>query len=481
MNFEVWDEFYRKSIYAGFSEIEKTNGILLGFNANVDAIKPVNEELLHVLTAEESNVDITQIPKNKIIRTPHDLLVGLLHCMKNGVGEEWQITNPNVYTWLSETLSPEAFAIGGQSGIMANVSSRLGVKNIILNAPVVPIMLAKLLEKGVLIPKLINNELRLLNPHEIAIDSKELVHWIFEFRKGFKVVINDRSFVVPESRRFIATYDPINSEVTIDPGFVEAGKKYAKKVKGAVLGGHHLLKPNNPSDYYIKKAKFTKNIIEMWKSVNQDFLVKYEAGYFSSTIIADIIKQIIFSSVDIIGINEQELYQMVKLPSLSPNITYQERAMLLLKSLIKLSELGKPRIGIHFHSMTLDMFYLINSDILIKNEDFDALRNSLSLAALLTSVTAFLGNIPSKKDLLTYAKNHENPLYYTDLSKKIVNSISEYVERYGGKKEDIETLGYTSFMNGVLFVIPIKYVPHPIKSVGLGDTCSVTQFLSYPM
>ena len=480
MNFEVWDEFYQKSIDAGFREIEKTNGISLGFNANVDAIKPVNEELLHVLTAEENNVDITQIPKNKIIRTPNDLLIGLLHCMKNGVGEEWQITNPNVYTWLSETLSPEALAIGGQSGIMANVSSRLGVKNIILNAPVVPITLAKLLEKGVLIPRLVNNELRLLNPHEIAVDSKELVHWIFEFRKGFKVVINDRSFVVPESRRFIATYDPINSEVTIDPGFVEAGKKYAKKTKGAVLGGHHLLKPNKPSDYYIKKAKFTRDIIEMWKSVNQDFLVKYEAGYFSSVMIADIIKQIIFNIVDIIGINEQELYQMVGLTSLSPNNTPQERALLLLKSLIKLGGSAKPRIGIHFHSMTLDMFYLINSDTLIKSKDFDALRNSLSLASLLTSVTALLGDIPSKKNLLTYAKNHEKHLYYTDLSKKMVTSISEYVERYGGKKEDIENLGYTSFMNGVLFVIPIKYVSHPIKSVGLGDTCSVTHFLSYP-
>ena len=478
MNISHWNTLYRESIERGFNIVEKINGVMLGFNTNIDAIKYVDEMVLQKF----SGVRPASERSNKIeksIFTLSDLFEGLLHCMENGVGEEWQIIDASVYNWLNHNFHPNSLTIGGQSGIMANVASNLGVKKVILNAPVVPRLLKDLLNEKILIPKIVDDNFRLFSIREIPSDNDGLIHWIFEFKKGFKVVTHEKNFVVPESRRFIATYDPVNSEVVIDSAFIEAGKRFAKKTKGAVLGGHHLLKPNKSSDYYIKKALTTRNIIEMWKSENPNFLIKYELGFFLSKTIADIILKFILNYVDIIGINEQELYQLVNVGISQSRLTPKERINLILKSLTNLKNTAKPKVGIHFHSMTLDFFYLLNPDVIRNTKDVEKIHSSISLAALMTSVTALTGSVMRKREILKYAEDQKN-FIFTRVTKEMLDALVEIIDKYNGRKEEITELGYTTFNRGVLFVVPIKYAQNPIKSVGLGDTCSVTQFLSYP-
>ncbi len=154
--------------------------IFLAYNANIDAI-------LHVSALQKSAATKSLRPAlAKELSFPRELLSGISYAMENGEGIEIGMSN-KVENWLEESIRPEKKRMGGQTGIMANHLSLLGIH---------PIVYAPLLSQ----------EQKSLFRKNVSFISKKTskdtkTNWIFEFNKGDRLGIA----VAKQSSRFIAS------------------------------------------------------------------------------------------------------------------------------------------------------------------------------------------------------------------------------------------------------------------------------------
>jgi ADP-dependent phosphofructokinase/glucokinase len=161
-------------------------GFIVGFNANIDAILSVSDELLEKLRNSEIHPDLIQ-------------------SIKAGVGDEISVTAATI-SELKKIFDTggATYSVGGNAAIMAEALSALGVSPIILNRP--------------------------------APSGEELVHFVFEF-----------DLAEGGRERFIVN-GGLEHELEIDPAFVEDSIREADSMKGAIISGFHLLPDRDYKD-----------------------------------------------------------------------------------------------------------------------------------------------------------------------------------------------------------------------------------------
>ncbi|MEQ9715475.1 MAG: ADP-dependent glucokinase/phosphofructokinase [Candidatus Asgardarchaeum sp.] len=473
---KIWDEKYRSAYDSVSSRFLFLKNFFFGFNINVDAIREVDASLLKLL---EKNTKINKIERKRLrekkIKNLDDLLIGLTYCMEHGIGEEWKIVDENVYHWINKNVQYDLLSIGGQAGIMANTASVLGIKNILINAPVMTKTLASLLFKEIFVARSSGGGIKLFSPYIIATEKEELIHWIFEFKKGFSAAIHGKTFIVPNSTRFIATYDPINSMLTIDKHLKEYLVIHAKDFHGGIIAGHHLIDSSLGKKFIDERMNETINFIKAIKEANRNLLIKYELGITADDYIISQIKQSILPHVDIISLNENEFYIYFFGTKESTNISIEERCKKLLTGFLKI--LSNINVSIHLH--TFDTTFFITPPV-TNNRDMkiEKFLNATLFGSLVTSVRAILGKEPSLMEIRNMLEN-KNAFYYQERAFKTMNYLDKLIrEKHSATDGNLLEDGFIETDNFSLIAIPIKFVENPLKTVGLGDTCSVSQFLA---
>ena len=182
---------------------------------NIICAYPVNIDAVYNLCGEEvsSLIQSGCAPTIKSelrgsIGSRDDLISSLLFCMKQGSGAEILIENHEVARQIKESFRWQ-FRLGGNAGIMANVLAALGARTV-LNAPILGPRLVGMLHPEVGIP--ISGILK--KPGQAAGESeidKEMVHFVFQFKRGDAVVAPEGRIIAPSDNRFIASYDPVNA------------------------------------------------------------------------------------------------------------------------------------------------------------------------------------------------------------------------------------------------------------------------------
>jgi ADP-dependent phosphofructokinase/glucokinase len=424
--------------------------IICAYPVNVDAVCNIQGEEISRLISSclASNM---KIELKESIGSREDLLSCLLFCMKQGSGAEILIENEAVARQIEESFSWK-YRLGGNAGIMANVLDALGARTV-LNAPALGPRLAGMLSAGVRVPSAATAE-PAREVGEIIADhaGAEMVHFVFQFKKGDMILSGESKITAPSDNRFIATYDTVNTRLLTSRHFDNYCLENIRDMDGALLSGFHLAPLKGYHDIFSQKIAQIKS----WKDKNPQIFIHAEMGSFQSPeIMQSLLLLLPRIPADSLGLNEDELASAEGLNGGSSPDCWLE-TMQAAERLRK--RLGLFRVAVHTRDYILSV--MLDGKITAQEELF-ALHCAVEAAAALAATGLAAGEPPEEI----------NPL--------------------GLKaKEEFCCKGATACKRGAFLqtgdeiwsLMPSLLVHKPKITVGLGDTATATihfQELSY--
>ncbi|MBP2030927.1 ADP-dependent phosphofructokinase/glucokinase [Methanohalophilus levihalophilus] len=434
--------------------------VLCGYNANIDAVYPISGAEVEILLASADTKLVEEKIQNPpgVIHELEDLLAGLIFYMKSGHGGEWFVHSPEVLNLLRERFLPDShIRMGGNMAIMSNVFAALGVDHIVPNIVILPESQKNLFAKhSILFPE--NGDYQ-SNP------ENEPIHFVFDFKKGDSFSFNGKRIEVPRENRFIATFDDVNAELEISPFFHEYSDEHIMEMNGAIVSGFHMLQP-----FYEDGTSFSDKLkpallqITGWKEKNSSMPIHAELGHFASVDIEVEVFTHLARIVDSIGMNEDELADLVATID-SPVPGVREMNMkALLEAACRCMDVSEklPTLIIH----TRDLVFSVSRD---EKQVFSCIE-SLDFGIKTAAAFASSGKLESREFVEKASASLERSEYG-------VKEIREITTLIGGVKESAGIRGtYDAYE---VCAIPTLIAEKPVVTVGLGDTFSAASFLRF--
>lgn len=435
--------------------------IICAYSVNIDAIYNVQGKEISVLI--QSNLDLT--PKSEPIKNISDLLSSLIFCMQQGSGGEILIDDKSLAVQIEEAFSWQ-FRLGGNAGIMANILAALGAKPV-LNAPALGSRISGMLHAGILIldgqtetekiksdqsrNKSFNrskNQIRGTGKKRDSEKETEMVHFVFQFKKGDVIFVGQSSITAPSDNRFIATYDPVNTKILTSRRFDDYCLENIEDINGALLSGFHLV----PLKGY--QEIFTKRIaqIRSWKEKNPQIFIHMEMGSFQSPVIMHFLLSLLPKiPVDSLGMNEDELAAAEELQPGLPPSGWQES----MQAAMRLREkLGMFRVAVHTRDYIMSV---MQQGRISAQDELIALQKGVEAATSLAATGIATGK----------QKAEINPLGL------------EAVEEFCRNGAVASGRGAFLHKGGVIVsLMPSLVVHKPRITVGLGDTATAVIFFN---
>ncbi|MFH1285760.1 MAG: ADP-dependent glucokinase/phosphofructokinase [Candidatus Micrarchaeota archaeon] len=365
------------------------------FNANIDAIRGI----------EGKEIEALVLPRE---------LKGLPETMRTGSGREVLVSSRTL-NFLNEVLGRDYTRIGGQVGNVANAAAALGVDSY-----------AHVTSKT-------REQCELLNPRvKIALGNRFVcassikdkgiasVHFVLEFEGGDKIYGKN----IPASNRFIASYDPINFRMKIDPAFKRNILPKLKQIDRIILAGFHLLTHGNVR----RKVREISALLRKWKKINKNLEIHLEMGEFQKRDALKLVLSDILPLCDSLGINETEVNQTAGLLKMKKEVLPVCRA--LLKRV--------PTVVFHRREYAF---------ALSKKHGKEQLEHALRFGSILAAYKAKYGKWGKFEELERYLKRAK--------IQKVKRSIPKNIA-----------------------FVPSLLVTHPKETVGLGDSFTVGYFLT---
>ena len=419
--------------------------IICAYPVNVDAVCNIRSEEISALIPSNMKIELKES-----IGSREDLLSSLLFCMQQGSGAEILIQGPEVARQIEQSFSWQ-FRLGGNAGIMANVLAVLGAKPV-LNAPALGAKLASMLHAGVRVPvsgfrksDLAAGEQE-VDPEKDQDLETEMVHFVFQFKKGDLIDSDQSRIIAPSDNRFIATYDPVNTRLLSSRHFDSYCLENIREIDGALLSGFHLA----PLKEY--QVIFPQKIaqIKSWKDKNLQIFIHVEMGSFQSPeIMRSLLLLLPQIPVDSLGLNEDELAASEGSTPGSLPVRWQET----MQAAEHLREsLGLFRVAVHTRDYILSVML---PERITAKEELSALQSGVDAAAALAATGYVTGEPPQVENLVGL-----------------------------GDKEEFCRNGATASGRGaflqtgeaIISLMPSLLVKEPKITVGLGDTATAAVF-----
>ncbi len=411
--------------------------IICAYPVNVDAVCNIRSEEISALISSNMKIELKES-----IGSREDLLSCLLFCMQQGSGAEILIQGPQVARQIEESFSWQ-FRLGGNAGIMANVLATLGARPV-LNAPALGPRLAGMLHAVVHVPVSVAEE-----PGQAAEGPKadqEMVHFVFQFKKGDLVSSGQSRIIAPSDNRFIATYDPVNTRLLSSKHFDSYCLENIREIDGALLSGFHLAPFKEYQEIFPQKIAQIKS----WKDKNPQIFIHAEMGSFQSPeIMQSLLLLLPQIPVDSLGLNEDELAAAEGLSPGSLPARWQET----MKATERLREsLGLFRVAVHTRDYILSV--MLPGKITAAIE-LSALQSGADAAAALAATGFVTGESP-----------------------EVVNSVGlEAKEEFC--RNGATASGRGAFLQtgeAIISLMPSLLAKKPKITVGLGDTATAAVF-----
>jgi len=404
--------------------------IICAYTANVDAVCNIQGEEISRLLSRDMKIEL-----KKSIASREDLLSSLLFCMMQGSGAEILIENETVAGWIEESFSWQ-FRLGGNAAIMANVLAMLEAKPV-LNAPALGPRLAGMLHSAVSVPGLLSADL-------LQEEKAEMVHFVFQFKKGSEISSWERRIIASSDNRFIATFDPVNTRMLTSRNFDNFCLENIQDIDGALLSGFHLVPLNGYHEIFTERIAQ----IRSWKQRNPRIFIHMEMGSFQSPLIMHSLLSLLSEiSADSLGLNEDELAAAEGLPSGLPPSGWRESMQAAMQLRKRLDIF---RVAVHTRDYILSV---MQPEKIAAHDELIALQKGVEAAAALAST-----GIASSK-----AEAEINPLG--------LEAVDEFC------RNGAVAFGRGAFLHqcgAVISLMPSLVVKKPKITVGLGDTATAT-------
>ncbi|MCX6680333.1 MAG: hypothetical protein NTX42_08215 [Methanothrix sp.] len=419
--------------------------IICAYPVNVDAVCNIRSEEISALIPSNMKIELKES-----IGSREDLLSSLLFCMQQGSGAEILIQSPEVARQIEESFSWQ-FRLGGNAGIMANVLAVLGARPV-LNAPALGAKLAGMLHTGVRVPAFSTAEPGLSRGETKANLERdqdletEMVHFVFQFKKGDLVASGQSKITAPSDNRFIATYDPVNTRLLSSRHFDFYCLENIREIDGALLSGFHLAPLKEYQEIFPQKIAQIKS----WKDKNPQIFIHAEMGSFQSPeIMQSLLLLLPQIPVDSLGLNEDELAAAEGSTPGSLPVRWQET----MQAAKRLREsLGLFRVAVHTRDYILSVMLpgMITAAI-----ELSALQSGVDTAAALAATGYVIGEPPEVENLVGLEAKEE---------------FCRNGATASGRGAFLQT-GDT-----IISLMPSLLAKKPKITVGLGDTATAAIF-----
>ena len=447
-------------------KMSDVKGLVSAFNANIDAVIKVSGKAIENLIASHQ-LDVSEIMQDgeRNIQSPTDAIRGLIHCFKQGIAEEWLISDVSVFNWLQTNLGYDKLQMGGQGGIVANVMAICGVNPVYVHCASLPDEQAGLfLDMDNLMSTdsqgLLKKATQIVRSEDIP-----LIHWIIEFDVNDELSIGNETYTCPKSNRFIATYDPLNFKLHIDPSFAKAVSNPNNHLDYVILSGYQMLKEDLGDG--VKGADRIEDSIQIfkdWKSNHPDAIFHLEMASTQDKVMRKYLLDNLAPSVDSLGFNERELIDLLEVmgeDELAESCDKNTTSANLFKAMLKVqARTDCPRLQLHMFGLYLTVQkkgYRITPKMN---------RNGMQLAAVIAAAKAGTGAI-NTKDVLLWAKERE----VSDQGLNELNALSDEVSSVGSSDNMMDSgIGETENLD--IIAVPTILIDKPITLVGMGDTIS---------
>lgn len=447
---------------AQLQKLKEVPAAATAFNTNIDAIVKIKGETLKdLILANGLSVDDLQNIHLSGFKTATDTLIGIVKCFSRGIAEEWITDDLSIYKWIEENLGYERLQMGGQGGIIANVLALLGVNQVVAHANSLPKLQAEqFLDLDNLIGIDENGKPQKATAIARPLDIP-LIHWIIEFDKGDSFSIGDVTFTCPKSNRFIATYDPLNMKLVMNPGFVNYLNSHS--IPYLLLSGFHPLQEKNNGVQLIKDAV---PVLQRWQQQNPQMIIHLEIASTQDEVIRKAIVDNVVPCVQSVGLNERETIDLLNIlgkEELAQQIENDTCSNLLFEAILFLKEkLKVKRIQLHMFGLYMT---ILDDDCRISPEQT---LNGMMTASVVSSSKAYNGELAHYEDV---TKALGIPV--SDQGLKELSSLSRAVNN-----EDLLDCGMCRIGNYWLCAIPTIIVERPKTLVGMGDTISSVSLLA---
>ncbi|MDF1534063.1 MAG: ADP-dependent glucokinase/phosphofructokinase [Methanosarcinaceae archaeon] len=431
--------------------------ILCGYNVNIDSVYSISGTEVSNLLSSQDISEITAKIKSppNVVNSISDFVTGLVLCMQSGTGAEWLIHEKSVFDILKNLFFDRSIIrMGGNAGIMANVMSEMGADLVVPNV-VMPSMTQVSLfsKKSIMLPH---------SEKTISECTDELVHFVFDFKKGETFLLDGTTVTVPRENRLIATYDSANIELAVNPDFEAYALNHISEIDGVLLSGFHMLVDTYPDgSTYVEKLNRAVEQIKSWRRLNSSLKIHAELGHFLNRDIAYSVFSQLAQHVDCIGMNEDELTMLYKVHDVSANNILQMHACSIIDATILCAlEFGVKRMKIHTREFVLSVCAANLAD---PSLELEAMGFGVKCAATFAAT----GKLNSRK----FVEEEASTLDESVFGKGQVHETLEYI----GKKSDSGMV--SEYMEYVICILPTILCDNPIATVGLGDTFSSATFL----
>ncbi|MFD1563977.1 ADP-dependent glucokinase/phosphofructokinase [Haloarchaeobius amylolyticus] len=429
--------------------------VFVAYNANVDAIVRVDEELESFLDRPaDPGADVPASP----LESKQELAAAIAHTMAAGQGDEIAMTD-EFATSLESELPPDSQQMGGQAGIMTNLLTALGTAPITYTYLVSERQLSMFEHpEAVRYPTVEDGQVSYVPLSEAVNTDRTKINWVFEFREG------DECFGVTatEDTRFIAASRPPEFDLTTGE-LDEAIDQVGEDVGGALLAGYHNLTPDHVADGYGETHRHAREVIHRLRSSN-DVDVHIEYAVTHDDDLRESMYEWILPAANVVGADTHELTMLHDDANLGavadppseatpfePDEILDHYRML---AAVR-EELGVDCVQLHameYHLAVMESF-----------PSPAAVRRGLEFAAVNAATKAARGEITSPDDL-------ETGLAYepSALGREAIELLADQID---------ETAADGVLETPTVAACPNRVVDEPAGTVGIGDIVSSSSFV----
>ncbi|WP_139891600.1 ADP-dependent glucokinase/phosphofructokinase [Bacillus sp. D386] len=399
----------------------------LGYTSNLDILCDFQIDILNELLAEYMHGEhLFDLKASKVIKTVQDFLSTLVYFCGNGIGGEVEIEDFKII----ESFFLTKNGIGGTAAQAAMALSAIEFPSIIHmtddSKKVCDILCSPHIYT-------ISPDGKLIHTNQVTQRSEQEIHYIIQFKKGDVIRLGEQELLIPVSNRLIVTKITVNERLPFSHSYFEYIETHAKEISSNVLSSFNAIKDQN---ILKERLDFIKQHIKKYKANNESGIVFFEDAHYHSNMIKKLCIETIYSDVDIVCMNEEELENMLKMYNFNINI----------EDIISCIE------GMKFIKQNL----MINKGVVVHTKDYSMyvgdkldidIESGLVYGNMLATTKAMLGWYGSMKQI---SRVLELPLSKKGMSNREIIANSNYAN---------ETI-----------IVPTKYIDNPKYTIGLGDS-----------
>jgi len=410
-------------------DARKSAGIYpaMGYTSNLDILCDFRIDVLNrLLETHMPDVDLNALQAVKFIKTVEDFISTVVHFCRNGIGGEVDIEDFAIIEDLFDTKP----GIGGTSAQAAKALAAVGCPSVIHltddSREVCDILRSPYIHT-------VSPAGELIHTDQVKQRWEQEIHYIIQFKKGDVIRSRNQTIEIPASNRLIVTKVTVNEFVPFSQPYFDYIERHAKSISSNVLSSFNCIKDER---VLRERLDAVKRHVRSYKNNNPTGVVFFEDAHYHSLDIRKLCIETLYSEVDIVCMNEEELTLTLGMYKHTVDI---EDIHSCIEGVFFLKNLFNIKKGIIVHTKDYSMY--------AGDEPGADIESGLIYGNLMATAKAMYGSYGTREQIAEVMK--------LPLSEKGLR----HLERAMASPYAAKTA-----------VVPTKYIDKPKYTIGLGDS-----------